>query len=99
MSTPFSVKIHLVQGSSNALRARADVQGQKMTFNGFTVLEGKSGLFVKPPSMKSGSGWLSVIEFADKNLEKMIAETVLKAYREALSTQGASTGDTDGNAF
>jgi len=84
--SPFKVSIKLVQGN-NALLAKADVAGAKMTINGFSVLSGKDGKgpWVAPPQMKVGSGYVKIVEITDKATNDVISKLVLEAYGKALS--------------
>lgn len=96
--SPFKVTIKLVE-SEKSIRAKADVEGKTLTIRGFSVFEGKKGLWVSMPSLKNGNSYTDVIEFHSKAVKDSVCKAILEAYQTALSTQGQTSADEPGSAF
>jgi DNA-binding cell septation regulator SpoVG len=100
MSNPFKVSVRLIDTGS-ALLGKADVQGQKMTINGFSIMAGKDGKppWVAEPSTKAGSGFVKVVEITDKATKDLITKLVLEAYQKAVAERGAMPEGDEEAAF
>ncbi|MBF0548163.1 MAG: septation protein SpoVG family protein [Candidatus Riflebacteria bacterium] len=98
-ASPFKVSIRLISGN-NSLLAKADVIGKTMNINGFSVMANKKdgAPWVAEPSMKSGSGYVKIVEITDKATKEAITKSVLDAYKKAVEER-TDSNDNDEPAF
>lgn len=75
------VDIRKIIGDGN-LKAFADVKfGGCLVVKGFSVLKGRSGVFVSMPKKASKDGrWFEVLSPVDDRLKREIEDKVLEAY-------------------
>lgn len=73
--------IRLVEGDG-ALKAFADIKiGERLVIKGFTVMQGKRGVFVSMPRKAGKDGkWYDMITPLDEALKNEIEDKVLEAY-------------------
>ena len=75
------VDIRKISGEGT-LRAFADVKiAGSLVVKGFSVLQGKNGIFVSMPKKAGKDGrWFNVLETTDELLERTLKDKVLEAY-------------------
>ena len=75
------VDIRKITGDGN-LRAFADVKfGDALLVKGFSVMNGKSGLFVAMPRKASKDGrWLDILTFTNEATKNEVVDSILAAY-------------------
>lgn len=77
--------IRKMSGGDGKLRALADVQfGEGLIVKGFSVVNGKNGIFVSGPRKATKDGrWFDILDLDDQ-LKRDVEDKVLEAYdREA----------------
>ena len=75
------VDIRKISGDGS-LRAFADVKlAGSLVIKGFSVMQGKNGVFVSMPKKASKDGrWFNVLEPIDEQLKRALQDKVLEAY-------------------
>ena len=75
------VDIRKAMGDGN-LKAFADVKfGDSIVVKGFSVMNGRKGVFVKMPSKVSKDGkWFDILTPLDEKFKREIEDKVLEAY-------------------
>ena len=83
------VDIRKINGDGS-LRAFADVKiAGSLVVKGFSVMQGKNGIFVSMPKKASKDGrWFNILETTDEQLERALKDKVLEAYDR--ETNGAA---------
>lgn len=91
------LKIRFLEAKSEWVKARADVEFESFTLNGFKVIEDSKSkkLYVTPPSYLSQKGWRPL--FKTKKLEdwQEIQRRILNDYEEMLIKESLSETVTD----
>ncbi len=77
------VDLRKLNGEGN-LKAFADVKvGGNLIIRGFTVVQGKNGIFVSVPRKAGKDGkWYDQLEFTDEQVKREFQEKVLEAYED-----------------
>jgi len=81
------VDIRKIIGNGN-LKAFADVKVDgKLVIKGFTVMQGKNGVFVSMPRKAGRDGrWFDILTPVDEELKRELEEKVLGAYDKETDT-------------
>ena len=88
------VDIRKINGDGN-LRAFADLKiGGSLIVKGFSVMQGKMGVFVSMPKKAGKDGrWFEILTPLNEGLKQEIKDRVLEAYdREIDAVEGPSRG-------
>jgi len=68
--------------TDSKLKAFADVSFSGVVVRGFSVVDGKKGLFVSMPRHQGKDGkWYDTVTPTSKELKQQLAEVVLEAYK------------------
>jgi len=75
-------RMHKIDGQTK-LKAFADISFNGVVVKGFSVVEGKNGLFVSMPRHQGKDGkWYDTVQTETKELKQQLSDVVLEAYGE-----------------